>query len=252
MRNLSIIITSYNKLKQLQKVIKSIKVRLKEGDQIVIVDDGSSDGSQDYIKNLDLDVSYDYHLQEDKGYRVSTARNEGIQLAGNDCIVQIDDDYLMTGNIIEKARKLFDKDKFIIFRRDEMDDDGNIYRDERMGPKWDKGKVGANLLYFIGGNPLKVSRAVWGMMMYSKEAAKEVGLYNEVYNGRWGCEDADFGARFYCAGYDVLYYVGEKAVHLDHTKRENRFDEREENEELMKQLLREYKKKEKFQKYLGG
>lgn len=250
MPNISVVIASYNKLEQLQKVVKSIKVRVKEGDQVVIVDDGSSDGSQDYIESLDLDVSYNYYLQEDKGYRLTTTRNRGIKLANNDCIVQIDDDYLLVGNVIKKARELFDKDKFIIFRRDEMNKDGNIYRDKRMGPSWEKRKVGANLFEFIpSGNPLRLN-AVWGMVMYSKEATKEVGLYNEVYNNRWGCEDADYGTRFYYAGYDVLYYVGERCIHLTHEKRPNRFSEREENVDILEAQLRKYQEKEKFNKGL--
>lgn len=252
MINISVIVASYNKLEQLQKVIDSLRIRLKDGDQIVIVDDGSSDGSQDYIDNIDLDISYDYQLREDRGYQLSTVRNIGIQLANNDCIVQIDDDYLMTGNIIEKARDLFDKDKLVIFRRDEMDEDGNIIRDKRLGLKWKKEKVGGNLFKFIpSGNPPAIYGA-WGMFMYSKKRMKEIGMYNTKYNNRWGAEDADVATRFLYAGYDVLYFVEEHCVHLDHTKREDRFDERKENEELMKQLLREYQNREKFKRYFGG
>ena len=194
----------------------------------------------------DIDINYDYHLQEDKGYRLSTVRNKGIELVENDCIVQLDDDYLLTGNVLNKARELFDKDKFIIFRRDEMDEENNIIRDKRVRLNWTKDKVGSNLFKFIpGGNPLRIS-AIWGMVMYSKEVAEYVGGYSEAYNQNWGAEDCDFGTRFLYAGCDVLYYIGEKCVHLEHEKRPNRFIERKKNTEILDKKLEEYRMLKKF------
>lgn len=250
MQDISVIVASYNKLKQLKKVLSALIPRLTKDDQLVIVDDGSSDGSQDYIENLDILSDYDFYLLKDCGYKLSSVRNKGIQLANNDCIVQIDDDYLMTGNIISKARELYDKDSLIVFRRDETHpDSGNIIRDKRLLNRISKTKVGSNLFKFIPtGNPPAIYLG-WGMIMYSKERMKEIGLYDIKMDGLWGAEDCLQITKAFYYGINVLYYTGEKCIHLDHKKRENRDGEKVKNEEKMKRILRELLKKDKFNVY---
>lgn len=244
--NVSFIIASYNKRRQLEQVIHSILYRAIDGDQLVIVDDGSTDGTKEYLNNLNIPIKYDTYFQEDKGYRLATARNNGIKLAVNDCIIQLDDDYVLTGNIIDKARNLYDKDNLIVFRRDEMDDDKKIYRDKRLGPSFGKEKVGANLFRLRAtGNPPAIYGG-WGMIMYDKNVIEDIGMYDERMNGKWGGEDCLTITKAYYYGIDVLYYVGERCVHLEHEKRPNRFIEREENEEKMDIILREELLKDKF------
>ena len=244
--NISFVIASYNKRKQIEQVVKSILCRSIPGDQLVVIDDGSTDGTKEYLDKLNLSIKYDVLFQEDKGYRLATARNNGIKLAINDCIIQLDDDYLLTGNIIEKARSLYRKDRLIIFQRDEMDEGKNIIRDKRLSPRWQKEKAGKNLLRFtLTGSPPAIF-AGWGMLMYNKEMMQEIGMYDERMNGKWGGEDCLTITKAYYYGIDVLYYVGERCVHLEHEKRPNRFMEREDNERKMKDLLLESLHKDKF------
>ena len=48
----SIIIPCYNEINNIAKVIDKVLSKIEEGDNIIIVDDGSSDGTAQYLANL--------------------------------------------------------------------------------------------------------------------------------------------------------------------------------------------------------
>lgn len=237
-RNISVVVASYEKKDILKRVLSSIEVRLESGDEIIVVDDGSSDGTQDFLLHYQSDYSYECAFLQDKGYRLATARNTGLEMASNDCIVQIDDDYLMTNRLLEKCRRLYDPEKLIVIRRDEREEDGTIRRDSRIrDSSIEKRKVGKNLFQLLPkGYPPRIN-AIWGMLVYSKQTIQELGGYNEAFNGNWGGEDA-YLTIFDYAGYDVLYYIGSRCIHEDHTKRENRFEEQKENNKVLNRELK--------------
>ena len=65
--NYSIIIPVYNELKQISQLLNYLKSYFKEGHELIIVDDGSNDGSDKIL------LKYDYiklfRIEENKGKR---------------------------------------------------------------------------------------------------------------------------------------------------------------------------------------
>lgn len=240
---ISFVVASYEKKDILRRVLESFNVRCNKDDEIVVVDDGSSDSTQDFIKQYSPSCKYKYKLLEDKGYRLSTVRNVGIDMATNDCIIQSDDDYLLTNRLVEKAREIFEPSSLVIFRRDERDKNGSILPDERIIKDYRKEKIDKNLFKFRPyGQPEKISGA-WGLIMYSKDKMQELGGYNEKFDGRWGAEDCFVVTKFAYSGVDILYYVGSRCIHEDHKKREGREEEAKENRKLLKEELKKLKNK---------
>ena len=62
--------------------------------EVIVVDDGSSDEVFDVIRKYESRLDLRYARQEDKGFRVSAARNLGIRLSTGDGLVFFDADIL--------------------------------------------------------------------------------------------------------------------------------------------------------------
>jgi glycosyltransferase involved in cell wall biosynthesis len=98
---ISVVIPSYNRLSTLIRAIDSVIAQTSKVDEIIIVDDGSSD-------NTAVEVSARYPQlkllrQENSG--VSSARNYGIKQAKGDWIALLDSDDSWLPNKIERIRK---------------------------------------------------------------------------------------------------------------------------------------------------
>jgi len=104
----SVIIPVYNLEMYIERCINSVRIQSIESIEIVIIDDGSVDNSDQIIKRLNLeDERIIYFRQENNG--VSSARNKGIEVAKGKYITFVDgDDYInpfMLEELISKAEK---------------------------------------------------------------------------------------------------------------------------------------------------
>lgn len=84
----SVVIPVFNGADRLAEAVSSVRAQLGDGDEIVIVDDGSTDGTAELIPSLGGDV---VSVRQDHG-GVSAARNRGLRLATGDHIAFLDHD----------------------------------------------------------------------------------------------------------------------------------------------------------------
>ncbi|MFJ7371328.1 glycosyltransferase family 2 protein [Lysinibacillus sp. NPDC098008] len=96
---LSIVITTYNREKELRRCIKSIIQQKYDHYEIIVVDDHSSTLYQDAIKTDFPDIRY-FYQEENSG--PGGARNRGIQEAKYNYVVIIDDDDIFVNNALKK------------------------------------------------------------------------------------------------------------------------------------------------------
>jgi len=87
--NISVVIPTHNRGQLLRRCIDSVVAATLSGDEIIVVDDGSSDGTGSLVQDYD-DPRIRYTKQENAG--VSAARNSGLAAARYDLIAFIDDD----------------------------------------------------------------------------------------------------------------------------------------------------------------
>ncbi|MBD9201992.1 MAG: glycosyltransferase, partial [Eubacterium ventriosum] len=101
---LSIIIPVYNSGKYLEKCISSIKRNKCEEYEIIMIDDGSNDGTSEICDKYSDEFQIKVIHQKNSG--VSNARNRGLKLARGEYITFVDsDDYVSpdyVGTIIQK------------------------------------------------------------------------------------------------------------------------------------------------------
>ena len=122
----SICIPTYNRKEYLKETIDSILAQTYKDYEIIIVDDGSTDGTGEMVKQLDLPVTY--HWQENSGD--AAARNKLIELARGQYISFIDSDDLLLPDAIERMVKVTEaqsKDAIVYGSYFRIDENGKVY-----------------------------------------------------------------------------------------------------------------------------
>ncbi len=95
---ISICIPTYNRKEYLKETLKSIFAQSYNNYEIVVVDDGSTDGTEQMLKKSGYPVCY--HWQKNSGD--ASARNKLIELANGRYITFIDSDDLLISDALER------------------------------------------------------------------------------------------------------------------------------------------------------
>lgn len=106
-KKISICIPTYNRKEYLRETIESILAQSYKNYEIVIVDDGSTDGTKEMIKSLNVPVTY--YRQENSGD--AATRNKLIELAKGNYISFIDSDDLLLPDAIERMVNAVESEK---------------------------------------------------------------------------------------------------------------------------------------------
>ena len=98
----SVIIPTHNRPEMLRQAIASVQQQTFKDWEIVIVDDGSQPAV-----NIDL-VTKEFGpniriIRNEQPVKLNTARDQGVQAAAGDLIIQLDDDDLLAPDALEKA-----------------------------------------------------------------------------------------------------------------------------------------------------
>ena len=86
--SISVIIPVYNRYNLIDRAIKSVLQQTRPPDEIIVIDDGSTDGTDMIIKKNYPDII----LLQQKNRGVSCARNNGIKNAKGTWITLLDSD----------------------------------------------------------------------------------------------------------------------------------------------------------------
>ena len=133
---ISVIVPVYNSIDCLERCVRSICAQTYQDLEILLIDDGSTDGTDKLCEKLaGQDVRIRTHHKDNGG--ASSARNVGIRLASGEYLGFVDsDDYIepdMYELMIESAQK---RDVPIVqISRDEVDEAGNRLADVCVPPK---------------------------------------------------------------------------------------------------------------------
>lgn len=125
----SIIIPVYNGEEHLERALKSVLTQKYEDYEIIIVNDGSIDGTEEickkYIKKYN---NIKYFYQSNMG--VSTARNYGIMQSSGDYLYFLDADDALKENMLKDSAKTIEKYKpqLIIFGYEIIKGNGTVIK----------------------------------------------------------------------------------------------------------------------------
>lgn len=99
---ISVVVTTYNRAALLIETLRSIKDQTVPVDEIVVINDGGSDDTEERVRALDSKILYLY--QPNAG--MQAARNHGIKYSNYEWIAFSDDDDLWMPNRCEKIKSL--------------------------------------------------------------------------------------------------------------------------------------------------
>ncbi|MDD3277354.1 MAG: glycosyltransferase family 2 protein [Lachnospiraceae bacterium] len=214
MQQVTVVIPNYNGKQYLKSCLESLEQQTCEPSEIILVDNGSEDGSCDYIK-AEFPGVHVVMLKENTGF--CHAVNVGIQKAETPYVLLLNNDTEVKPDFIEQMvqgmerhpRAFSGAAQMLQFQeRSKIDDAGNYYN--ALGWAFARGKGKAATGYE---KEQRIFASCGGAAIYRKEILDQIGLFDELHFAY--LEDIDIGYRGRIYGYEnwylpkaVVYHVG--------------------------------------------
>ncbi len=187
---ISVIITTHNRQELVQRAIQSVLNQSRQPDEIILIDDGSTDDTEKIIHQTFPSVNY--IRQSHQG--ISQARNRGIDQASCNWITFLDsDDEWLPDKLNKQMEKLNEKPEYRICYTNEI----WIRRGVRVNPKKSHQKFGGDI--FSKCLPLCIISP--SSVIIHRFLFDEYGYFDPSLPV---CEDYDLWLRL-CAFLPVLY-----------------------------------------------
>ena len=188
--NVSVVIPCFNRIKTLSRSIDSVVNQTYKPSEIIIVDDGSTDGTRDFILNSYPNIKY--FFQPKKG--VSSARNKGIRESSSDWVAFLDsDDEWLPQKLEKQINQLGKHSEIFISHTNEI----WIRNGVRVNQMKKHQKYGG----YIFDKCLDICRISPSSVLIHKKVLKDVGVFDETLQV---CEDYDLWLRI-TSKYSVLF-----------------------------------------------
>jgi glycosyltransferase involved in cell wall biosynthesis len=108
-RKISVIIPTYNRAKFIAKAVKSVQRQDYDNIEIIIVDDGSDDNTQNVVHSLKKEIPNVYYCHNERSKGPSGARNTGMLMATGDYITFLDSDDIWLKNHLNDGIEILDQ-----------------------------------------------------------------------------------------------------------------------------------------------
>lgn len=188
---ISVIIPAYNVQNHIHVTLGSLLSQGGEGFEIIVVNDGSTDGTADVARRLLLESRFgDYKIIDKENGGVSSARNRGIEEAAGRYVMFLDGDDYVAGGWLDAVREhaggAWD---VVCWGYDQVKEDGSVtlsYFD-----RYERGLGGMSGIEALQNVICKRSMRVWtGSALYRRDFLLENGL--DFTQGCASGEDQEF------------------------------------------------------------
>ena len=195
---ITLLISTYNWIDALKRVIDGVLQQTILPDEIIITDDGSRSDTKEYIdsirKYFPMPLVHVWH--EDDGFRRTIILNKAIAQASGDYIIEIDGDVIPERHFIQDHIEVMKKGFFVCGSRVMLQEDGSVRPSHyvnlmRIG--WLRNAIANYRPKFSVRHVRGCNLAFW------REDFVSVNGYNEDIVG-WGHEDREFVFRLLFKG----------------------------------------------------
>lgn len=212
MCTISVVILNFNKKRYLEGCITSVLSQTFRDFEVILVDNGSSDGSLEY---LEAHFPFIRLVNNKENLGFAGGMNAGIRQAVGEYILTLNNDTQIDNRFLERLVEPMRLDsrvgmcapKMLLF-------DGKINSTgiclSRSGAAWDRGMSEPDIGQYD--SPEEVFGPCAGAALYRKEMLEEVGFFDEdffIY-----MEDVDLAFRGRLAGWRCYYAPSAKVYHM--------------------------------------
>jgi GT2 family glycosyltransferase len=96
--DVSVVIPTFNREERLHRVLSALARQAEDGFEVVVVSDGSTDGTDEYLRSSQAPLAVVAERQANAG--PAAARNRGVQLASRELLIFVDDDVVPTPQLV--------------------------------------------------------------------------------------------------------------------------------------------------------
>ena len=207
----TIIIPNYNGLSFMEPCFESLKEQTVRDFKVLVVDNGSTDGSVEWLKEHRIPSIF---LKENTGF--SGAVNTGIRAADTPYVLLLNNDTRVEPGFVAAMERAMDQSPKIfsvssrmiqMYHPELLDDAGDMY--SILGWAYQRGVGRSSELYQ---KSCRVFSACAGAAIYRRAVFHEIGLFDELHFAY--LEDIDVGWRAKLYGYDNVYCPDAAVYHV--------------------------------------
>ena len=213
-KDLSVVICTKDRAPVLAATLQALLRQLTDRDEVIIVDNGSTDDTSRVVRNVQprhAEVKYLYEARPGK----SSARNRGIERAKGRYIAFLDDDAMPLAGWRKCAVRAFE---------DLPDRCGAltgqiIPKVENGKPAWmsDRDFNSLSSRVMRGDQPLRLTGRPWlvtANVLCKRDVLEEVGGFNRLFDQCGYGEDIELAVQISKRGYHLYYYPALKVHHV--------------------------------------
>ena len=195
MASISVVIPTFNRVSSLERTLNSVLAQTLPADEIIIVDDGSTDNTVSILKSRysEVELSIIRFIEQDN-HGVSAARNAGIATARHEWIALLDSDDVWHEDKLQiQIQALENAPEYLMSHSDEIWIRNGLRVNQMNKHKKTGGYIFQQCLPMCVISP---SAVIIHRLIFD-----EIGLFDETLPA---CEDYDLWLRI-CSRYPVLY-----------------------------------------------
>ena len=210
MNRVSIIVTTYNRPRALEAVLRALAGQTHMADEVIVADDGSGEETRRLIEQLEDRLPYPlvYVWQEDRGFRAARIRNKAIARSTGAYLVLLDGDCIPNRHFVGDHLRLAKEGTFFQGKRVLVERSlAETFDWEHASDFW---RLMKSLFFRQLGNAHHLIRFPWFPAVISpglsgtrscnmgvfRSDLYAVNGFNEAFEG-WGREDSELVARLY-------------------------------------------------------
>ncbi len=210
----SIIVLNWNGKRYLETCISSLESQTFKGIEIIFVDNGSTDGSVDFVKRRFPGVTI---LRHGTNLGFAEGVNSGFRISGGKFIATINNDAEADENWIERLVKVMEKDpgtgccgsKMMRYHeRDIIDSAGIVIY--RSGNAYDRGRDEKDKGQYDMQE--EIFGACAGAALYRRKMLDEIGFFDREYFAYF--EDVDLSFRMHLLGWKCIFVPDAIVYHM--------------------------------------
>ncbi|MBV9157582.1 MAG: glycosyltransferase family 2 protein [Acidobacteriaceae bacterium] len=214
MATVSAIIPTWNRADLLTSILTNLSAQTRRPDQVIVVDNGSTDETQLVAREFRADISV---FPENRGF--ATAVNEGIQRSNGDWLLILNNDVVLEPEWLERLLASAEQERAsfavgkLLRPHDRRLIDGSWDLVSRAAYAWRCGygrPDGA-----VWSTKRKISFAPMTAALFKRGVFDQIGLLETRFESYY--EDVDFGVRCALAGLQGIYEPAAIAMHMSKT-----------------------------------